>query len=585
MIRQPIVTVMGHVDHGKTSILDRIRRTSVSKREAGAITQHIGASEVPTEAIEGVCGSAMNRVGTKLKIPGLLFIDTPGHEAFTNLRRRGGSIADIAVLVVDLMQGFQPQTLEALEILKEYKTPFVVAANKVDLIPGWVNQGEVCFLKAMEIQPPKAQAALEERVYELVGKLHGLGFESERFDRITEFTKQILIVPVSAKTGEGIPDLLLYLAGLSQKFLEKRLDASVSGPGKGTILEVKEERGLGTTLDVILYDGVLKKGDSIVYGTRNGSSTAKVRALLEPKPLDEMRDPKEKFSYVEEVHAASGVKISAPGMEGALPGSPVMVCDGNEEELKESIKQEIQSLFVKSSTGIMLRADTLGSLEAIVKLLAAQEIQVHSADIGPVTKHDVLEAVGTKLHDPFNSAILAFHVPVNEDAAQEAHDNVIPVFEENVVYSLIENFVNWQKTEKEKEKNKASSELVYPAKIKLIPGCCFRASKPAIFGVEVVAGKIKTKTEMMSENGEKMGTVKSLQHDKENIQEAEKGMQIAVSMDDVTYGRSVCENHVLYSIIPKEHCKLFDEKYTTLLTDEDRKVLEEIKKILKYEVW
>ena len=248
-IRTPIVAVLGHVDHGKTSLLDRIRGSSVVSTEDGAITQHIGATVVPIEAIRKMSGS-MEKMA--VKVPGLLFIDTPGHHAFTSLRARGGALADMAILVIDINQGFQPQTIEALQILRTYRTPFVVAATKIDRIHGWRPvQGEP-FLSSFSRQNDRVKELVETRLYELVGKLSEIGFSAERFDRVSDFQRNLAIVPVSAHTGEGIPELLMVMIGLAQRYMEQELGFSVDRPGIGTVLEVKEERGLGITLDVIL---------------------------------------------------------------------------------------------------------------------------------------------------------------------------------------------------------------------------------------------------------------------------------------------------------------------------------------------
>jgi translation initiation factor 5B len=264
-LRTPIVCVMGHVDHGKTSLLDKVRGTTIAEREAGLITQHIGATEVPLDIIKRVCGPIFKG---DTKVPGLLFIDTPGHRAFTTLRARGGALADLAVLVVDVNEGFQPQTLEAVEILKRFKTPFIVAANKIDRVPGWNPLPGKPFIVSFPEQSEFAQTGLDEKIYIIIGKLYEMGFSSDRYDRVRDFQRNIGIMPVSAKTGEGIPDLLMILMGLAKKFLEKDLEYRAVGPGIGTVLEVKEEVGLGTTLDVILYDGELKVGDTIVVGSR-----------------------------------------------------------------------------------------------------------------------------------------------------------------------------------------------------------------------------------------------------------------------------------------------------------------------------
>ncbi|MFZ2536521.1 translation initiation factor IF-2, partial [Methanothrix sp.] len=278
-LRTPIVVVMGHVDHGKTTLLDKIRGTAVAKGEAGLITQHIGATEVPLDVVQDFCGS---HFGKEIEIPGLLFIDTPGHHAFTSMRSRGGSLADLAVLIVDVNEGFQPQTIESLSILKRFKTPFVVAANKMDRIGGWHTTTNAPFAKSLKVQSERVTEVLDTRLYELVGELYKYGFDADRYDRITDFTRTVGIVPISAITGEGVPDLLMILVGLAQRFLKDNLQLTATGPGVGTILEVKEEKGLGTTLDVILYNGEFFAGDTVIVGTSREPLVTKIRALLKP---------------------------------------------------------------------------------------------------------------------------------------------------------------------------------------------------------------------------------------------------------------------------------------------------------------
>jgi len=579
MIRQPIVCVMGHVDHGKTSLLDAVRKTTVAKREAGAITQHIGASEVPTEVVKKICGALLK---VELKIPGLLFIDTPGHEAFTNLRRRGGSVADIAVLVIDITQGFQPQTLEALNILRDYKTPFVVAANKIDLIPGWNPQKTNCFTKSLNEQLPNVQIALDEKIYELIGRLSQLGFQCERFDRITDFTKQVAIIPVSAKTGEGVAELLMFIAGLSQKFLEKQLSIEVEGPCKGAVLEVKDEKGLGKTIDVIVYDGSLRKNDVIVFGTINGVAETKVRALLKPKPLDEMRDPKEKFDYVDEVYAASGVKIYAPGLENALAGSSLFaVTEKNRASCIAEIEKEMSGILVESSgPGVIVKADTLGSVEAIEKLLADAGVPIKKASIGPIVKKDVIDAYNAKVQNRYCGVVLAFNVDISEEAQAEAAKHHVPIIESDVVYTMIENYQKWVEMEKEAERGEAYSNMVLPGKLRVLPGCCFRAKNPMIIGVEILAGRIKPGYKLMNDKGEEIGEIKSIQREKESLQEAKQGEQIAIAIDtQLTFGRQVSEGDVFYTCVPKEHYKLLTTKYKEHLSEGEHALLVEIRKI------
>ncbi|MFQ5474751.1 MAG: translation initiation factor IF-2, partial [Candidatus Nanoarchaeia archaeon] len=415
-LRSPICAVLGHVDHGKSSILDAIRDSCIIAKEAGAITQAIGASIVPVDILRKKCGKLLDAMNMKLTIPGLLFIDTPGHAAFTSLRKRGGNLADIAILVVDINEGFKPQAIEALEILKFYKTPFIVAANKVDLIPGWVAR-DVAVLGNIQQQRPEVLTKVETRLYELVGKLSELGFESERFDRIEDYTKQIGIVPISAKTKEGLPELMMVLTGLAQKYLEENLKLEASGPAKGTVLEVKDEKGLGITMDVIVYDGTLRTNDQIIIGGTEAPIVTKVRALFEPMPLAEMRDAKSKFKPVKEVTAATGVKIAAPDIKDVVAGMPVRACSKEEvDEVCDEIQKEIDEVMISTDAeGLIIKADTIGSLEALTNLLREKEVPIRKATVGDITKKDVTDAASNLEKDPLTAVILGFNSTATDE--------------------------------------------------------------------------------------------------------------------------------------------------------------------------
>jgi len=576
MIRQPIITVLGHVDHGKTKLLDRIRGTTIAEKEAGAITQHIGATEVPLSTVQEIASELLQKYGFGANIPGLLFIDTPGHEAFTSLRERGGSIADLAVVVIDIMQGIQPQTEEALEILRSFKTPFIVALNKIDLLQDW-NSKEGQFSKSLEEQNERGKTQLDEKVYEIVGKLHEKGFQSERFDRCDDFTKQVPIVPLSAKTGEGLPELLMLLTGLSQKFLSKNLEIHPDEAAKGTIIEIKEERGLGKTIDVILYDGMVKLNDTIVFGTKHGVGEAKVRALLKPKPLREMREKGDRFNNAKEVHAASGIKIAAPGLEDALAGAPIAVVKDGKE--KDVIANEMASIRIETeSTGAVLKADTLGALEALTVLLKKEGLDAKKADIGDITKNDVMEASSVKEKAVEKGVIFGFSVNTSEEVLQEAKKQGVKIFSGDVVYKLLEDYTGWIHDLKELEKKETLSRLTLPAKVRFLPGFVFRNSKPAVIGVKVLEGKINSGVKLMNGKGKIVGEVKALQSKNEPVEKAFKGQEVALSIDKGVVGRNLEENEVLYAYIPKsqfaEIAKLENE-----LNEDEKELLQEIREL------
>ena len=577
-IRQPIVCVLGHVDSGKTLLLDKIRKTSVGAREIGGITQHIGASFFPAETLKQLIGSSISTLKSEIEIPGLLVIDTPGHEAFTNLRRRGGSVADIAILVIDVLRGFEAQTYECIDILKARKTPFIVAVNKIDRVPGWKTQADKPFLKAYAAQSPYVKEDLDNKLYEIMGTFSRLSLRTDRFDRVRDFTSTIALVPVSAKTGEGVTELLMVLIGLTQQYLKKRLQTT-EGAAKGTVLEVKDEAGLGLTLNTIIYDGTLQKDDLIVVGGKETPITTHIRAILVPKPLDEMRDPRDKFSSVDQVVAAAGVKIVASGLEGALAGAPLYAVPPGEtpEKYAKLVTEEIERIRISTQVeGVILKTDTLGSLEAIAEMLKQNNVQVRIADVGDVSKRDIIEASVVKTRNPLQGVILAFGVKVLPDAEEEAASRGVQIFKEQIVYHLIENYLEWVKSRSEAKFEQELEKLVRPAKIQIMQGYVFHRAKPAIFGVEVLAGTLKPRVSLLrAQDGEDVGEVQQIQDQGKAVPEAKKGVQVAVSMDKPTVGRNVFEKDVLYVKVPEADVKPLLTTFADRLTAEELETLRE----------
>jgi translation initiation factor 5B len=556
-IRTPIVAVLGHVDHGKTSLLDRIRGTSVVSTEDGAITQHIGATIVPIEAIRKMSGSLEK---LSLNVPGLLFIDTPGHHAFTTLRARGGALADMAILVVDISQGFQPQTIEALQILRTYRTPFVVAATKIDRIHGWRAHKDDSFLSSFSRQNDRVKELIETKLYELVASLSELGFSCERFDRVSDFRRNLAIVPVSAHTGEGIAELLMVMIGLAQRYMEQDLALSVDGPGMGTVLEVKEERGLGTTLDVILYNGTLSVGDEIAIARADGVGQTKVRSLLKPRPMKEIL-VEDRFERVKRVTAAIGIKVSAPNLDGVIAGSPLQVIRGDAERVKDQIRREMEEIKVKlSPEGLMIKADTIGALEAICNELDAKDIGVMRAEVGPVSRHDLIET--ETIRNQIYRVLLAFNTPLLPDATDMVKDPAFPVrvFEGRVIYKLVDDYIAWRDELQRTAEKQKFEQIVMPAKIRVLPHCIFRQSNPAVVGVRVLAGTLRSDVNLIRLDNRKVGHLKTLQCNQENIREAHAGAEVAISIEGATVGRQLDVGDDLLVDIPERHVKVLERE-------------------------
>ena len=576
------MAVLGHVDSGKTSILDKIRGTGVQSREAGGITQHIGASFLPDETIKKIFGSLYDQLGkSETKVPGILVIDTPGHEVFTNLRARGGSAADIAILVVDINRGLQPQTNESLKILESRKVPFVVALNKVDMVSGWQKNDMPLVSQAIKSQSTPVQTMIDEQIYNVVGALSILGYQSEAFYRVQNFSKEISIVPVSARTGVGIPELLGVLVGLTQQYLKKKLEQEEKST-RGIILEVNDEVGLGPTANMILVDGFLKKEYNVIVAKRDSVIVTKPKALLLPKPLDEMRDPRDKFKPINEVQAAAGIKIASPDLDGVLPGSTVYATsDSTEtEEFKRLLESEMKSVFIDTeTTGLILKCDTIGSLEALTEMLRRKQIPISKADIGPLTRRDVMEAKAIKAKDRHLGVILSFNVKVFDDAEVESEESHIRIFEDKIIYSLIDNYSLWVEQDSADVDSAIFNEITPIAKFTFLKGYTFRNNNPAVFGIRVDAGVLRQKISFMNKSGKKIGIIHQLQNDGKTVRLVKTGEEVACSVQNVTIGRQVAEEDVFYSLPTPDEAKNILKKYMHKLNSDEAKVFHEILEI------
>ena len=559
-LRTPIVAVLGHVDHGKTSLLDEVRGSAVTAGESGAITQHIGATAVPLDTISDIAGGLVDP--DDFDLPGLLFIDTPGHHSFSTLRSRGGALADIAVLVVDVNDGFQPQTLEAVDILKRTQTPFIVAANKIDTVPGWNPDPDTPVRQSLERQSERAESRLNEQLYELIGDLSDNDFSADMYWRVQDFRANVGVVPVSAETGEGISDLLTVLMGLSQSYLKEEMSVDVGGPGVGTVLEVAEERGFGTTLDLVLYDGTLRANDTLVVGGTGDPIVTDVRALLQPRPLAEIRTEKE-FERVESIRAAAGVKVAAPDLDDAMAGAPVRaVRDRPLSEVVEEVRAELADIEVTTDEdGVVVKADTLGSLEAIAAALEDAEVPVVRAEVGDVAPRDV--AVASTADEPKHEAVLGFNVDVLEDARREADTDGVELFVDEVIYQLVEEYEDHVETIERAQQEQVLDKIQRPCRFRVLPDHVFRQSSPAVVGVEVLSGTLKRNSRVVAwadGEPERVGRLKSLQDAGEDVDEARTGEEVAASIDGPTVGRQIEEGDELWTELPEKHAKILEQE-------------------------
>ncbi|NPA22132.1 MAG: translation initiation factor IF-2 [Candidatus Micrarchaeota archaeon] len=565
VLRSPIISVLGHVDHGKTSLLDAIRKSSVVKKEAGKITQMIGSSYVPKEEIEAIGKDILKKFKFEIKIPGILFIDTPGHEAFTSLRERGGSIADLAILVIDITQGVQPQTIESLNILKSYKTPFVVALTKIDLIHGWKETGKTSFLEAFAQQPEHVKQEFQRLVWDRMAELGEQGFNADLFHNIQDFKTTVAMIPVSSKTKEGIAELLVFIAALSQKFLTKSLEISEDEKPKGTILDIKQLK-TGNYIDIILYEGILRKGDILYTITRdNKLKQIKVKGLFLPNVAS--NNPKEKYKAVKEVAASIGVRLFVSDVDDVLTGAPISA----DPNLDVSL---VSDIFKADEEGIVVKVDSLGSADAIKRLLKKHGIPIAKIDLGPISKEDIELAHVMAEKKPEYGVVLGFNVNLQDKTLIEfANTKGVKILQSEVIYSLIDLYKEYVHELKKNLTEHLKKQSVPPAKIKILPGYIFRISKPAIVGIRVEKGILRSNVPLMNEQGEIIGEVKGIQKNKEQVEEAREGEEVAISIQGATARKDFQEGDYLYTEVSKKDLELWQDEVPQDLIQELNKIL------------
>ena len=592
-LRSPICCILGHVDTGKTKILDNIRRTNVQDGEAGGITQQIGATYIPEDALRSRTEELRAGRTFDLRLPGLLVIDTPGHESFSNLRSRGSGLCDIAVLVVDLMHGLEQQTIESINLLKMRKTPFIIAMNKVDRVYGWKSVAHSPIQVALARQDDHAQKEFEQRLSQVSLQLMEQGLNVSLYWKNKDPRTFVNIVPTSAITGEGIPDLLQLLVKLTQSLMAERL-AFVDEP-QCTVLEVKQVEGLGTTIDAVLVNGALREGDSIVVCGLNGPIHTTIRALLTPQPLREIR-VKGTYIHHKEIRAAMGVKIAAHNLESAVAGTQLLVLrpdDDDVEAVKAEVMQDMADVFSsvdRTGEGVAVQASTLGSLEALLEFLRSPgvEIPVSAINIGPVHKKDVMRSnVMIERKMKKYGVILAFDVPVTKEAREMAEDLGVKIFTADIIYHLFDQFTAYLKRMKEEEQEAARLEAIFPCVLRIIPSCVFNKKDPIVLGVEVVDGIAKVGTPLCvpTQGGIDLGRIASMEKDHKAVDTAKKGDSIAMKIDATKpeeaarlYGRHFDYRDDLVSRISRKSIDVLKNMFRDELGRDDWRLVVKLKK-------
>ena len=568
IIRQPIVSVLGHVDHGKTTLLDKIRNTGIAAKEPGGITQQIGATEISVDVIASLCKNLIKK--ENISIPGFLFIDTPGHKAFSNLRHRGGSLADIVILVIDITSGIQPQTIESIEILKTYRTPFVIVANKIDTISGWISVPYGSFLLNIKNQLESTLETLDTKIYELIEQLSNIGINADRFDRVSDFSSSFAIIPTSAKTGEGIPDLLTVLVGLSQKYLKKDLVIDQSKNGEAAIIEVSEDQKTGKWMDIILYNGILSVGNTVIVSKKEGYYQSTVKSIMK----NVQHGKNQSLKPVKQVSAATGVRVVLNEMSDIVPGGYMLIIHEkiNDDSIYKKFEEVTKVNIATEKEGILIKTDSIGALEALAIECKESNINISNAEIGEVTKSNVVNISQMKKIE--HRCILAFKVSVSSDAQEEARKRYVKIIQGNIIYDLIKKYSEWTAISFKELEEAVRKQCTNPVIIQVLPNFIYRKSKPAIVGIKVIKGTLYKNTPILNENGDPIGKIESLQKEKESLDTAKEGSEIAVAISDAIYNKNLFENDFYYSNLSLTDIKTL--RGAKILSNDEEEIIKKI---------
>ncbi|MFX1311760.1 MAG: translation initiation factor IF-2, partial [Promethearchaeota archaeon] len=297
-----------------------------------------------------------------------------------------------------------------------------------------------------------------------------------------------------------------------------------------------------------------------------------------PKPLDEIRDPRQRFDSVDSVSAAAGIKILAPNIEDVVAGSPFRgIADPSEEDIVyKDIESEVESIRMKTEkAGVVLKADTLGSLEALVNFFTKEGVKISVADVGPIKKEDIINANIVREFDPYSAVVLGFNVPILPEGEEQAYNENIRIFTNNVIYRLLEDYIEYAETRKAEDTAKGLSELVLPAKLKMLPDFIFRNSDPAVFGIHVEAGTLYPKVPLITANGKRVRRVHQIQDKGQTIEKATKDSEVAISIRGIEINRDIEKDETIFVNVPESHVRQLMGKFIDELTTDQKQALRE----------
>jgi translation initiation factor 5B len=579
--RSPIGIVVGHVDAGKTSLLDVIRSSKVASSEIGGITQQIGASFLSLDFIEKKTKEIKGKFEVKSKLPGILLIDTPGHEAFYKLRERGASMCDIAILVIDIIEGVLPQTEEVIEMLKVNKIPFVIALTKIDRVSGWNITENSTLRNSVKKQSKETLMKFNSYLEDIKYQLSKLEINSEFYFNNKNPDKVYSIIPVNSLNNEGISDLLALMMYLTSNWMEKKL--IIKDKFKALVMEAYQDKKLGHLIELIIINGTLNIGDEIIVSKISGAEKSVVRNIF----LGE----KTQLS----VNGACAVKIIASNLDNVIAGSNCYLIKNKEDEeelIKKANEERENPLWEKSEKGLIVMAETLGALDALAFLLKKENLMVKHYLLGKPNEK-ILERYQEQIlkEEVFYHCILYFG-KTNEDIKKLYQEKKIKLINNEIIYGLIEEYKTFKK-EREGNLNQyliENQKAILPLKLKILKEHIYLkgGNEELLMGVKIIYGKVKKGTPLVIINKEKreLGIITSIQKEKKELDQAIKNEEVCIRLTNpnhLIYDRHFDEKDEIYSYQNRESIENLKKYFKEELSKEDWLMVIKQKDVLKIE--
>ncbi len=596
-IRAPICCVMGHVDAGKTSFLDKIRNSNYQENEAGGITQSIGSTYFPIEHIREITKHIKGKFEVIHNIPGLLIIDTPGHEEFKSLRQRGINICDIGIIVVDIQKSIEPQTIESITLLKENKIPFVIVTNKLDTLDDWKITNNNSLKECLKVQDSNVINTLEYKLADIKYDLSKLDIDAEFYVKNKTPEKTYSIVPISSKTGEGISDIFSLLVFLTQNWMTKKLTYK-EDKFKAIVMESVKDKHDGWVIDTILINGIISKDNKYAISTLNGPVICKIRNILIPEDLKQL-GKKTNWKYTDSIKSARGVRIIGSNLENVLAGTHLYPIDDNHDE-ETSLKlanDEINRFwkqFIWKDNGVFVQTNNIAELEAIYELLNKNNINITRGFldyniINEKTINLISNMINEQKFNEFRVLLYFGKLDNSNNILTLAKEKNIHIIESEVMYDLLEQYKEYKKNalETRKEEQTKKGDAVFPVQMNILKKYIFvkGGSDPFVFGIKVKKGKlIKNTPIIVPKKNIILGKIISIEKNKKEVNEAKEGEEVCIKISNdkkYQYDRHFNHEDILVSHLTRDIIDTLKRDFREVLDKNDWKNIIEIKELLE----